>query len=100
VEEPDGVLHGGQGGGHQGGQPHQLDVLGLYGFQNHLRRHVPAQVHGVIAVVLHHGAHDVLADVVDVPFDTASTVATIREPFFTGAPPFWARELFTVSKTA
>ena len=44
-------------------------MLLLHRAQDGLRRHVPAQVNDLVAVVFQHGLDDVFADVVDVALD-------------------------------
>lgn len=66
VQQPDGLFHGGQCGGHQGGQAHQAHPLLLNRPQDGLRRHIPAQVQHLVAVISQYGFHNIFANVMNV----------------------------------
>ena len=78
MELPDGFLHVHDGGGHEGGEADEADVLPEGGFHDGFRRHVLAEVDDVVAVVLEQDLHDVLSDVVDVTLDGREDDAALR----------------------
>ena len=66
-EKADGLRHIGGGGGHQGGEAHQGDLMLRRRVGNGLRGHILPQVQDPEAVALQEDLDDVLPDVVDVP---------------------------------
>ena len=62
----DGLLHGVEGEGEEAGETHYLGTEPLDLLDEHVDRHVDADVEHVVSAHVEHERHDVLADVMDV----------------------------------
>ena len=80
MEGRDGLLHALEGGGHQGREPHEVDLLLPDSVHHRLHRHIAAKVDDLEAVVLEDDADDVLADVVDIALDGREDDAALAGP--------------------
>lgn len=67
-EQPDRALHCGHGGGHQCAQAHQPAIKPLRLIHLPLAGHIFAKVDYIEPIVIQHHLHDILSDIVNIPF--------------------------------